>query len=133
MYYLVFNKCLLHTYVFVGIWPNGPFGRTFVKPRYIITIPPFAGVYKGTLGLNVMVLDNKALHYFKANGNSKWEDGTVLLKGKVKKCRGLAFVEKDTVVTTENTPTGVDLVFIDINFKRMIVKRFVVKTINVIC
>ena len=81
------------------------------------------GVHKGLNGMNVLVLDDQALYFFKASGENRWEDGSVMLEGKASRFRGLAFVENNTVVTTEKTTEGVNLVFIDIMLSRKIIDR----------
>ena len=101
---------------FEGTW--APEAK-FFHPRYILCVPNHK--HNNRHGMNVVVLDQVALHYFDSDGVLKCK----LYEGQGCRFRGLTYHKKHGhLITTENIEgEGVDLVFFDLNKTKDIVKK----------
>jgi hypothetical protein len=105
---------------FVGTWATE---EKFIAPRYVLCVPDRK--HDNRSGMNVVVLDNVGLHYFRSDGTKK----ATLFPGEGLRFRGLAYYEKHGhVVSTEKVEgEGVYLIFFDLNVSKDIVKRILIE------
>lgn len=103
-----------------GIWAPE---QQFIYPRYILCVPDFK--HDNRNGMNVVVLDQVALYYFRSDGTLK----SKLFNGEGCHYRGLAYHEGyGHIVTTEKIEgEGVYLVFLDLNINKDIVKKILLE------
>ena len=105
-----------------GLWCPG---QTFLIPRYVLCIPDLK--HGNRRGMNVVVLDQVALHVYKASGELKRKT----FEGEALQFRGLAFhQEHQRLITTQKIEgKGTYLVFIETRtFSQIVSKIFLEPT-----
>merc|ERR1719510_147681 len=103
-----------------GVWAPE---QQFIYPRYILCVPDRK--HDNRNGMNVVVLDQAALYYFRSDATVK----SKLFNGGGSRYRGLAYHEENGhVVTSEKVEgQGVYLIFLDLNINKDIVKKILLE------